>query len=285
MGEVGVHLQHQPGAAGERPRGSRRCRRGRALPCAAGAGPRRSRAARRAGRRSRRSRPGELSSTISTRALGGSFARDGFDQRLDVLGLVVGRQDQPGGAAVGLGHRRDAIRRTPGGTPRVGSVTNAEIAAALEELGVLYELDGAVKYRVLAYSTAAKAIRESPVSVAELAAQGRGDRDPRRRQDAGGKDRRPDGDRRDPRRGEAEGEVPADPDRGHPRPRRRPENRPPPLRGARNLLDGGPQGRGRGGEDPRRQRPRRRRPRRTSSPRSSGSASRARGPAGCCSRR
>jgi len=52
-------------------------------------------------------------------------------------------------------------------------VNNAEIAAALEELGVLYELDGAVKYRVLAYSNAATAIRESPVSVAELAAQGR----------------------------------------------------------------------------------------------------------------
>jgi DNA polymerase (family X) len=52
-------------------------------------------------------------------------------------------------------------------------VTNAEIAAAFEELGVLYELDGAVKYRVLAYSTAAKAIRESPVSVEELAAAGR----------------------------------------------------------------------------------------------------------------
>jgi DNA polymerase (family 10) len=52
-------------------------------------------------------------------------------------------------------------------------VTNAEIAAALDELAVLYELDGAVKYRVLAYSTAAKAIRESPVSVAELAANGR----------------------------------------------------------------------------------------------------------------
>jgi DNA polymerase (family 10) len=52
-------------------------------------------------------------------------------------------------------------------------VTNAEIAAALDELGVLYELDGAVKYRVLAYGTAAKAIRESPVSVAELSAQGR----------------------------------------------------------------------------------------------------------------
>jgi DNA polymerase (family 10) len=52
-------------------------------------------------------------------------------------------------------------------------VTNAEIAAALDELGVLYELDGAVKYRVLAYGAAAKAIRESPVSVAELAAAGR----------------------------------------------------------------------------------------------------------------
>ena len=52
-------------------------------------------------------------------------------------------------------------------------MTNAEIAAALEELGVLYELDGAVKYRVLAYGTAAKAIRESPVSVTDLAAAGR----------------------------------------------------------------------------------------------------------------
>src|SRR6202012_452067 len=52
-------------------------------------------------------------------------------------------------------------------------MTNADIAAALEELGVLYELDGAVRYRVLAYSTAAKAIRESPVSVEELAREGR----------------------------------------------------------------------------------------------------------------
>src|ERR1700750_3430574 len=52
-------------------------------------------------------------------------------------------------------------------------MTNAEIAAALEELGVLYELEGAVKYRVLAYSAAASAIRESPVSVADLAAAGR----------------------------------------------------------------------------------------------------------------
>ncbi len=52
-------------------------------------------------------------------------------------------------------------------------MTNAEIAAAFDELAVLYELDGAVKYRVLAYSNAARAIRESPVSVAELAQEGK----------------------------------------------------------------------------------------------------------------
>ena len=52
-------------------------------------------------------------------------------------------------------------------------MTNAEIAAAFDELAVLYELDGAVKYRVLAYTAAAKAVRESPVSVAELAREGR----------------------------------------------------------------------------------------------------------------
>jgi DNA polymerase (family X) len=52
-------------------------------------------------------------------------------------------------------------------------VKNAEIAAAFDELGTLYELDGAVVYRVLAYRNAAKAIRDSGVSVAELARQGR----------------------------------------------------------------------------------------------------------------
>jgi DNA polymerase (family 10) len=50
---------------------------------------------------------------------------------------------------------------------------NAEIAQAFDELGTLYELDGAVVYRVLAYRNAAKAIRDSGVSVAELARQGR----------------------------------------------------------------------------------------------------------------
>jgi DNA polymerase (family X) len=50
---------------------------------------------------------------------------------------------------------------------------NGEIAEAFEELASLYELDGAVVYRVLAYRNAAKAIREAGVSVAELSRQGR----------------------------------------------------------------------------------------------------------------
>jgi DNA polymerase (family 10) len=51
--------------------------------------------------------------------------------------------------------------------------SNAAIADALEELGDLYELDGAIVHRVLAYRTAAKAVREASVSVAALARQGR----------------------------------------------------------------------------------------------------------------
>ena len=51
--------------------------------------------------------------------------------------------------------------------------TNAEIAGALDELGDLYELDGAIIHRVVAYRNAAKAVRDAPVSVAALARQGR----------------------------------------------------------------------------------------------------------------
>jgi DNA polymerase (family 10) len=51
--------------------------------------------------------------------------------------------------------------------------TNTEIAAALDELGDLSELDGAIIHRVVAYRNAAKAVREAPVSVAALARQGR----------------------------------------------------------------------------------------------------------------
>jgi DNA polymerase (family 10) len=50
---------------------------------------------------------------------------------------------------------------------------NSAIADALEELGDLYELDGAIVHRVLAYRTAARSVREAPVSVAGLARAGR----------------------------------------------------------------------------------------------------------------
>jgi DNA polymerase (family X) len=43
----------------------------------------------------------------------------------------------------------------------------------MDELATLYELDGAVRFRVNAYRDAAKAIRECPVSVEELARAGR----------------------------------------------------------------------------------------------------------------
>jgi DNA polymerase (family 10) len=52
-------------------------------------------------------------------------------------------------------------------------LSNAAIADALEELGDLYELDGAIVHRVLAYRTAAKAVRNASVSVAALAREGR----------------------------------------------------------------------------------------------------------------
>lgn len=51
--------------------------------------------------------------------------------------------------------------------------TNSEIAAALDELGDLYELDGAVVHRVLAYRTGANAVRNASTSVAELARNSR----------------------------------------------------------------------------------------------------------------
>src|ERR1700733_4911149 len=51
--------------------------------------------------------------------------------------------------------------------------TNSEIAAALDELGDLYELDGAVIHRIVAYRNAAKAVRDASVSVTALAREGR----------------------------------------------------------------------------------------------------------------
>jgi DNA polymerase (family 10) len=51
--------------------------------------------------------------------------------------------------------------------------SNSEIAAALDELGDLYELDGAVIHRIVAYRNGAKAAREASTSVSQLARAGR----------------------------------------------------------------------------------------------------------------
>jgi len=55
----------------------------------------------------------------------------------------------------------------------VADPSNRQIAAAFDELGDLYELDGAIVHRVVAYRNAAKAVRDAPVSVAALAREGR----------------------------------------------------------------------------------------------------------------
>jgi DNA polymerase (family 10) len=54
----------------------------------------------------------------------------------------------------------------------MADLANSAIAEALDELGDLYELDGAVIHRVLAYRNAAKAVRDAPVAVAQLAREG-----------------------------------------------------------------------------------------------------------------
>jgi DNA polymerase (family X) len=51
--------------------------------------------------------------------------------------------------------------------------TNAQIADAFSELGTLYELDGADRFRVNAYRDAAKTMRQSPVSIADLTRAGK----------------------------------------------------------------------------------------------------------------
>jgi DNA polymerase (family 10) len=50
---------------------------------------------------------------------------------------------------------------------------NATIAALFDELADLYELDGAVVHRVVAYRNAAKTVREAPRSVAALTREGK----------------------------------------------------------------------------------------------------------------
>ena len=227
-----------------------------------GAGPRRRRRA--AASRSAISPvpSGEASSTTSSRALG----RQPLERprRRSPRGCrprcrSAGRA-RPA-ALAGSRHRAQSrVRPMP--------MRNAEIAAAMAELGTLYELDGANRYRVIAYQEAARVIRQSPVSVEELALRRQGDRAARDRRHAAGEDRRPARDRRDPGGGEAEGEVPRLADRGDADPGPRREDRAQALRRARGRQPRRAARGRRGRADPRRSRASARRSRRTCSPRS-----------------
>jgi DNA polymerase (family X) len=66
----------------------------------------------------------------------------------------------------------DSAEITPPASPSADP-TNSEIATALDELGDLYELDGAVIHRIVAYRNAAKAVRDASVSISALAREGR----------------------------------------------------------------------------------------------------------------
>src|SRR3954453_15128233 len=59
-----------------------------------------------------------------------------------------------------------------GAYPRA-RMRNAEVALHFDELADLYELDGAISYRVLAYPNAAKATREANASVEDMTRAGR----------------------------------------------------------------------------------------------------------------
>src|SRR5204862_5142634 len=50
---------------------------------------------------------------------------------------------------------------------------NAQIALHFDELADLYELDGAIVHRVLAYRNAAKSIRDATASVEQMTKAGR----------------------------------------------------------------------------------------------------------------
>ena len=100
------------------------------------------------------------------------------DDRAHVLGLVVGGQYQPrlAGHQIGAYPRQSArgairaypVRRWPSESPQTPRSPRRSRNSA-----DLYELDGAIVHRVVAYRGAAKAVREATVSVAALARQGR----------------------------------------------------------------------------------------------------------------
>jgi DNA polymerase (family 10) len=77
----------------------------------------------------------------------------------------------------GLGFQRSGFRsESPDVRFAINSMandpSNAQIAEAFDELGDLYELDGAIVHRVVAYRTAAKVVRDAPASVAAMTRAG-----------------------------------------------------------------------------------------------------------------
>ena len=148
---------------------------------------------------------GEPSSTTSTRKPSGAasaeHATGGGDDGLEVLGLVEGGQDEPGGS----GHEGP---RTLWATP-MPDPPNATIASLFDELADLYELDGAVVHRVLAYRNAAKSVREAPRSVAAMTREGKVTELPGIGAHARGEDRGAARDGHDPGRREAARRIPA----------------------------------------------------------------------------
>ena len=118
----------------------------------------------------------------------------------------------------------------------VADLTNAQIAAAFEELADLYELDGAVQYRVIAYRNAARTVRDSAVSVAALARDGQGHRAAEHRQDARGEDAARSTRPATSRPRQAAREDPGRPDLGHAPAGLRPQAGAPAVRRARRRL-------------------------------------------------
>ena len=125
---------------------------------------------------------GEPSSTISTRKPSGAARASTSPAAATIAptfsaSLYVGSISQ-GSPDIGRrtldSRRHGAIAAYPGagGVAQRRALKRHRSPTPLEELGDLYELDGAIVHRVVAYRTAAKAVREATVSVAALAARG-----------------------------------------------------------------------------------------------------------------
>ena len=87
--------------------------------------------------------------------------RERLHHPLEVLALVVGRE----------AHRRAHRRTIELGRARLPR--NSDVAAQLDLLGDLLELEGQPAFRVLAYRRAANRVRETSGSIAELAVEGK----------------------------------------------------------------------------------------------------------------